>query len=71
MIEELIRLMILVALFVGAAYGAYWLIGHLPDPWKTPTLVIVTFIFLIILLVAVANYFGSGISGRSIFGRLS
>lgn len=64
MVEELIRLLILVLLFVGAAYGAYWLIGHLPGPWNTPATVIVTIIFLLILLVAVANYFGAGLSGK-------
>jgi len=60
MVEDLILLLIKVLIFAGAAWGAYWLVGHLPQPFQTPAIIIVTIIFLIILLVAVAAYFGVG-----------
>ena len=71
MVEDLIRLLIMVLLFGGAAWGAYWLVGHLPAPAQTPALIIVTLIFLIILLVAVSNYFGTGLSGKSLFRSMA
>ncbi len=71
MVEDLIRLLVMVLLFGGAAWGAYWLVGHLPAPAQTPALIIVTIIFLVILLVAVANYFGSGVGGMRLWPRVA
>ena len=64
-VEGLIFLLVLVALFIGAAWGALWLITNFfPPPWHTPAKLIAGLIFLIILLLAVASYFGGGGGGR-------
>jgi len=65
MVESLIYLLVLVALFIGAAWGALWLINNfLPAPWLTAARVIVGLIFLIILLLFVAKFFGEGGGGK-------
>lgn len=65
MVENLIFLLVAVALFVGAAWGALWIInGFFPAPWHTPAKLIAGLIFLIILLLAVSAYFGAGGDGR-------
>lgn len=58
MIEELIRLLIAVMLLGLAAWGCYWIIGHFPAQLQVPAQVIVGVIFLIVILLAVASYFG-------------
>ena len=58
MIESLIGLLIYVLLFALAVWGAYWIIGKLPGNFQVPAQVIVGCIFLIIILLAVARYFG-------------
>lgn len=64
MIEGLIYLLVAVAIFIGAAWGALWLINNFfPPPWHTIAKVIAGLILLIILLLAVNALFGSGGSG--------
>lgn len=59
MIESLIYLLVIVAIFIGAAWGALWLINNFfPAPWHMIAKVIAGLIFLIILLLGVAALFG-------------
>ena len=46
----LMSILLFLLLLVVVAYIAYWLIGHLPEPMRTPAIVIVTVIALIVLL---------------------
>jgi phosphoglycerol transferase MdoB-like AlkP superfamily enzyme len=65
MVETLIVLLVAIALFIGAAWGALWIINNFfPAPWHMPARVIAGLIFLIILLIAVSNYFGGSGDGR-------
>lgn len=46
----LIGVLVFIVILVAIAYVAYWLIGHLPEPLRTPATVIVTVIALLVLL---------------------
>jgi hypothetical protein len=65
MIESLIYLLVIVVLFIGAAWGALWVINNFFDaPWHTPVKLVVGLILLIVLLLVVAQYFGGNLGAR-------
>jgi hypothetical protein len=61
MVNALIWIIIMLAVLAGVAYIAKWIIeGFLPEPARTPALLIVGVVLLILLILGAAQLFGGG-----------
>ena len=61
MVNTLIWAIILLAVVAGAAYVAKWIIeGFLPEPARTPALMVVGVVLLIILILGAAQLVQGG-----------